>query len=95
MRKNKLIAVAAAMAADEDGESEDEEIDAIIDEVKEGLKDKENQLQVMRDDTMEWLMESRRYEDRAREILDLALQARPTWTSAWCRQCSPKISGRL
>lgn len=31
----------------------------------------------MRDDSMEWLLEAERYEDRAKEILDLARKARP------------------
>ncbi|MFJ7589840.1 recombinase family protein [Streptomyces sp. NPDC097617] len=78
MRKKKLVALAAAMAADESDDTEtEEEIRATIEEVREELKGKEQQLRKMRDDTMEWLLEAELQEARANEILDLALQARP------------------
>ncbi|MEV7239045.1 recombinase family protein [Streptomyces sp. NPDC051020] len=77
MRKKKLVALAATMAADESDDIEtEEEIKATIEEVREELKGKEQQLRKMRDDTMEWLLEAQQQETRAKEILDLALQPR-------------------
>ncbi|MDF6045968.1 recombinase family protein [Streptomyces sp. JH14] len=78
MRKKKLVALAAVMAADDSDDAETEqEIQETIAEVKTELKNKELQLRKMRDDTMEWLLEAEQQEDRAKEVLDLALQARP------------------
>ncbi|MEW1719918.1 recombinase family protein [Streptomyces sp. NPDC093109] len=78
MRKKKLVALATAMAADESDDVEtEEEIRVTIEEVREELKSKEQQLRKMRDDTMEWLLEAEQQETRANEILNLALQARP------------------
>ncbi|WP_341483745.1 transposase [Streptomyces endophytica] len=78
MRKKKLVALAAVVAADEgDDTATEADLQAAIAEVKEEIREKEQHLRVMRDDTVEWLLEAQQQEDRAKEVLELALKMRP------------------
>ncbi|SEM78582.1 recombinase family protein [Streptacidiphilus jiangxiensis] len=74
MRKTKLLALATAMAADgDDGSGTEVEIQQAITELKAELKDKEARLRRMREETVEWLAEAEAQEERAQEVLELAL----------------------
>ncbi|MFJ9847886.1 recombinase family protein [Streptomyces sp. NPDC101150] len=78
MRKKKLVALAAVVAADEgDDLATEADLQAPIAEVKEEIREKEQHLCLMRDDAMEGLLEARQQEDRAKEVLELALRMRP------------------
>ncbi|MGG7570617.1 hypothetical protein [Streptomyces sirii] len=57
MRKNKLVALAAVVAADEgDDTAAEADLQAAVAEVKVGLREKDQHLRVMRDDAMERLL---------------------------------------
>nr|WP_042444288.1 recombinase family protein [Streptacidiphilus jiangxiensis] len=74
MRKTKLVALAAAMSGGGNDDTDTEiEIQEAIEELKAELKDKEARLRRMREETVEWLAEAEAQEERAQEVLELAL----------------------
>ncbi|MFZ3560832.1 recombinase family protein [Streptomyces sp. BH055] len=78
MRKRRLVALAATLASDGDGEAQsDVEIHAAIDELRAEIKEKERKLQEMRDQTVEWLEEVEEQEDKTREVLRIAKEMSP------------------